>query len=466
MPKTRADMISKAITVAYSQYNVYVRVTPYKSLGEGEFIFEVQPLEGTKVHLITDLAEDVNICLHFPVFLVFKEDTHVYIRVCTSDIRHNELIPLLRKINPLIPNPQLEFALGYDMMGNGVYDYLNKMPHLLIAGATNSGKSVALKSLILSLAYKLQARYVNMVIVDIEGKSLSLFEDLPHLSYPVVHDKDEYIYVIDEVHKEMTRRLELDNAEINMLPYLVCIIDEFAHVSEQCDWAINDTVSDILRLGRKARLHVVLATQSATKRALGIEDNNITARIAFQCADFRESISAINKAGAEKLTGDGDMLYSPYNSSKLEHLQGAYISDNDIIEMVNEIKGERHILDRKFIIPEMDPLLKSVMMDDPEFGSSTDKSPDQELAKIILWILGRNDVSVSGLKDKFRMGNRANTIMNKLYEFGIVSDKNANFPRKVVPETIDDLSEDVKRLLNNSNITYEELASVFNGRNT
>lgn len=466
MPKTRAVMISKAITAAYSQYNVSVRVTPCKSLGEGEFIFEVQPLAGTKVRSITDLAEDVNICLHFPVFLVFKEDTHVYIRVCTSDIRHNKLIPLLRNIKPRIPNPQLKFALGYDMMGNGVYDYLNRMPHLLIAGATNSGKSVALKSLILSLAYKLPAQYVNMVIVDVEGKSLSLFEGLPHLSYPVVHDKDECIYVIDEVHREMTRRLELDNAEINMLPYLVCIIDEFAHVSEQCNWAINNTVSDILRLGRKVKLHMVLATQSATKRSLSIEDNNITARIAFQCADFRESIAAINKAGAENLIGDGDMLYSPYNSGKLEHLQGAYIFDNDIIEMVNDIKGERHILDRKFTIPEMDPLLRSVMKDEPEFVSSTDKHPDQELAKIILWILGRNDVSVSGLKDKFRMGNRANTIMNKLYEFGIVSEKNANFPRTVVPKTIDDLSEDVKRLLNNSNITDEELVSVFNGRNT
>lgn len=464
MPKTRAVMISKAITAAYSQYDVAVRVTLCKSLGEGEFIFEVQPLAGTKVRSITELAEDANICLHFPVFVVFKEDTHVYIRVCTSDIRHNKLIPLLRNIKPLIPDPQLEIALGYDMMGNGVYDYLNQMPHLLIAGATNSGKSVAFKSLILSLAYKLQAKYVNMVIVDVEGKSLSLFEGLPHLSYPVVHDKDECIYVIDEVHREMTRRLELNNAEINMLPYLVCIIDEFAHVSELCNGAINGTVSDILRLGRKVKLHMVLATQSATKRSLGIEDNNITARIAFQCADFRESICAINRAGAEKLTGKGDMLYMPYNSTELEHLQGAFVSDEDRIRMVEEIKNARHFLDNKFTIPEASPLTLSIMKDDSELGSRTDNDPDKELANVILWILGRSEVSVNGLKEKFFMGNRANSIIDKLCKLGVVSKKIAKKPRKVLLNSAEEIPEDVMKLLKNGGITNEDISSAFENR--
>lgn len=464
MPKTRADMISKAITVAYSQYNVSVRVTPCKSLGEGEFIFEVHPLAGTKVHLITDLAEDVNICLHFPVFLVFKEDTHVYIRVCTSDIRHNELIPLLRKIKPLIPDPQLEIALGYDMMGNGVYDYLNQMPHLLIAGATNSGKSVALKSLILSLTYKLPAQYVNLVIFDIGGRSLSDFDGLPHLSYPIVQDIDECQYVIDKVYNEMERRLDLDENEIKELPYLVCVIDEFLNISEQCTWVFTDTISKILRLGRKVKLHMVLAVQSSTKKSLDIEDNNITARIAFKCAGYHESICAINRAGAEKLTGKGDMLYMPYNSTELEHLQGAFVSDEDRIRMVEEIKNARHFLDNKFTIPEASPLTLSIMKDDSELGSRTDNDPDKELANVILWILGRSEVSVNGLKEKFFMGNRANSIIDKLCKLGVVSEKFAKKPRKVLLNSAEEIPEDVMKLLKNGGITDEDISSAFENR--
>lgn len=464
MPKTQDLKISEAITAAYSQYGVSVKVTPYRSFGASEYIFEVQPLAGTRVRSITDFSEDVKFCLHLPVFVVFKEDTHIYIRVCDSDIRHNELIPMLCKIKPLKSDPQLKIALGYDMMGNAVYDYLNKMPHLLIAGATNSGKSVALKSLVLSIAYKLPAQFVNMVIVDVDGKSLSFFEDLPHLSYPIVHDKDECQYVIDEVHKEMTRRLTLDESEIRMLPYLVCIIDEFAHVSELCAGGINDTVSDILRLGRKVKLHMVLATQSSTKKALGIEDNNITAKIAFRCADYHESITAINSSGAEKLTGDGDMLYKPYNSVNLEHLQGALISDSDCIRMVNEIKNGRHIFDWKFTIPDIDPLIRSVMRDDPELGSRTDNNANQELVDIIMWVLGRNEVSVNGLKEKFQMGNRANNFIDKLCEFGIVSEKFAKKPRTVIPQSVEDLSENVKDFLNNGGITDEQIQTVFENR--
>lgn len=214
MPKTQAVIISKAITAAYSQYGVSIKVTPYKSFGASENIFKVQPLAGTRVRSITDFSEDVKICLHFPVFVVFEEGTHIYIRVCNSDIRHNELIAILCKIKPLKSDPQLKIALGYDMMGNGVYDYLNKMPHLLVTGSTCSGKSVALKSLILSLTYKLPAQFVNLIIFDVEGKSLSIFEGLPHLSYPIIQDIDECQYVIDAVYNEMERRLKLDETEI------------------------------------------------------------------------------------------------------------------------------------------------------------------------------------------------------------------------------------------------------------
>lgn len=464
MPKTQAVIISKAITAAYFQYGVSIKVTPYKSFGASENIFKVQPLAGTRMRSITDFSEDVKICLHFPVFVVFEEGTHIYIRVCNSDIRHNELIPMLCKIKPLKSDPQLKIAFGYDMMGNMVFDYLNKMPHLLVTGSTCSGKSVALKSLILSLTYKLPAQFVNLVIFDVEGKSLSIFEGLPHLSYPIIQDIDECQYVIDAVYNEMKRRLELDETEIKELPYLVCIIDEFAHISEQCDEDFTNTISEILRLGRKVKLHMVLAAQSSTKKALGIEDNNITARIAFRCADYHESICAINASGAEKLIGNGDMLYKPYDSTNLEHLQGAFISDSECIKMVNEIINGRHIFDRKFIIPNIDPLTQSVIKDNPELGSITGKQPNQELANIIMWVLGRNEVSVNGLKEKFLMGNRANIIMDKLCKFGIVSEKFAKKPRNVVPKSVEDLSEDVKNLLNNGGITDEQIQTVLENR--
>lgn len=158
------------------------------------------------------------------------------------------------------------------------------------------------------------------------------------------------------------------------------------------------------------------------------------------------------------------MLYKPYNSVNLEHLQGALISDSDCIRMVNEIKNARHIFDRKFTIPDMNPLMRSVMSDDPELGSSTDKKPDQELVNIIMWVLGRNEVSVNGLKEKFQMGNRANNFIDKLCEFGIVSEKFAKKPRNVLPQSVEDLSEDVKDLLNNGGITDEQIQTVLENR--
>lgn len=436
----------------------------FKTIGANEYIYEVQPIKGTKVKNIFESADDVKVQLHIPIFVVFKQDTRIYIRACSSNVKHNQFIPIIEHIRPNKADPQLKIAMGYDMMGSIVYDNLNKMPHLLITGSTNSGKSVFLMSLILSLTYKFPAQYVNLVIFDIGGRSLSDFDGLPHLSYPIVQDIDECQYVIDKVYNEMERRLDLDENEIKELPYLVCVIDEFLNISEQCTWVFTDTISKILRLGRKVKLHMVLAVQSSTKKSLEIEDNNITARIAFKCAGYHESICAINRAGAEKLTGKGDMLYMPYNSTELEHLQGAFVSDEDRIRMVEEIKNARHFFDNKFIIPEASPLTLSIMKDDSELGSRTDNDPDKELANVILWILGRSEVSVNGLKEKFFMGNRANSIIDKLCKLGVVSEKFAKKPRKVLLNSAEAIPEDVMRLLKNGGISDEDISSAFENR--
>lgn len=455
-------VLIKEIEDHYFQLKAKVLIRPYKIISENEFIFKVHPVEGTRVQSIFSLADDVKTRLYIPIFAVFKEGPHIYIRICLSCIIHNQLLPMLDSIHPDSICPHLRIALGYDMMCNMVFDDLDKMPHLLITGASGSGKSVSIKCLLISLAYKLPVQYVNLVIFDVGGGSLLDFKDLPHLSYPIVQKLEECQYVIESIYAEMERRLTLNNEEVRVLPDIVCVIDEFVNLSEQLE-KFSDTVSDILRRGRKVKIHMVLAAQSSSKGALNIEVNNITARIAFQCANYHESISAITRAGAEKLTGNGDMLYKPHNTTELEHLQGVYISDSECVKMVHEIKEARHLFDNKFVIPDANPLL-SVMKDDPELGSHCDNNADQELLEIIMWVLGRNEVSAKALKENFMMGNRANTYIDKLCEFEIITEKYAKKPRKVIPASINDLSEDVLTLFYDNGITDEEINSAFEKR--
>lgn len=223
------SVLIKEIEDHYFQLKAKVLIRPYKIISENEFIFKVHPVEGTRVQSIFSLADDVKTRLYIPIFAVFKEGPHIYIRICLSCIIHNQLLPMLDSIHPDSICPHLRIALGYDMMCNMVFDDLDKMPHLLITGASGSGKSVSIKCLLISLAYKLPVQYVNLVIFDVGGGSLLDFKDLPHLSYPIVQKLEECQYVIESIYAEMERRLTLNNEEVRALPAIVCVIDEFVN---------------------------------------------------------------------------------------------------------------------------------------------------------------------------------------------------------------------------------------------
>lgn len=454
--------MERHIKNAYRDYGVNITLHLIKIIDDDHYIFEVQLEDDTLESAVFKRAVEVMSKLHIPLIITFKEHSRIFLRISLNKNINCPLIPMLNYIQHTKSNHPLTFALGYDLMHNMVYDNLNEMPHLMCTGATSSGKSVSLLSIIISLAYTLPVQYVNFVIFDVGGTSLSCFEELPHLSYPIVKELNECLYVIEKLSCEMNRRLMLSQNELDSLPSIVCVIDEFVYLSEHCPIEFCDMVSDILRRGRKSKIHMVLATQSSQKNELKIAVNNITAKMAFKCSNYYESIAAINSSGAEKLLGKGDMLYKPYDSVNLERLQGAYISNEECCQLVKEIADAMHIYDLQFIIPK--PNLSLLSPNIPEVAHNIKAQQNNELSNIIMWVLENDEVSVDRLKKNFSKGNIANNIMQQLCEYGLVSEPFAKRPRKVLPKSLNDISQEVIDLLNNNGISHEMISTVLENK--
>lgn len=464
--KKLANKLAKCIMYHYRAHGVHINLSLYRFFPESQrFIYQIELLPGTKVDTIFKRASDVGAILGMSLFYPFKDDTGrgIYLAVCKQNIADNRLLKMFRTPEFLNTSSGLILALGYDVMERMFFVDLKQIDHAMYVGAPRSGKSVGLKCLITSLLIAHPASEVNLLIFDIGANSIDIFENVPHLSYPVVKDHITGIYVMNALAKELKRR-ELCN-DLNELPEIVCVIDEYvsflSHIENknQCK-TLKRNIADLLLRGRHFKIHIVLASQNPKSAVLGDSIENILTRIAFRVARFQTSSTFLNNCGAEKLNGDGDMLYQSMKYPDPIRLQGAFIDNTEIAWILDAVKAMNHDFRNKFVIPE----LLDTDCDAEKTKDSSVERPE-ELANVIIWALEHTTVAADRIKEKFSMGNRVNRIMEKLFKMGIISEKKSNQPRKVCPQSVEEICENTLNFLEGQGHTREEIARAIAARN-
>lgn len=457
------------IEMHYRHHGIVVRLQLMKVIGNYErviFRFIIKP--GTKVNLIFERAHDVQTALQMPLFEPFMNHLAICLAVSKYPFKQNGLIKMLSSQSFQKSRMLLPVALGYDMTCEMFFMDLAMSPHVMYAGATSSGKSIGLKCLILSLLARNSVRKVNLILIDVGTDTMDLFEGAPHLSCPIVKDVRTGCHVINSLVAEMERRKDFTDDELRKVPALICVIDEYiSFISEaeedESSEGIGTAISLLLQRGRHAKIHLVLAAQNPKSRFMKADISNITTRIAFRCDSHYTSTTILGKKGAESLPGKGAMLFKSNEYPDPIRLQGAFISDNDILHIVSQIKMSCHGAENKFQINDMNEQNSNpqIPVDIASVHSSSKQREEKVLADIIMWSLKRDNISANQVQDRFRMGNKAYAIVDRLCEMGLVSEKFANQPREVLIHSVNDLSSETVGLLERHGYTPEQIDEVF-----
>ena len=402
--------------------------------------YELEPAAGVKVSKIVHLADDIAL------------------KLAATDIRIEAPIPGKAAVGIEVPNKKLTgvnlrdvidtdtfrkasggvpVCLGKDIAGNPIVADLTKMPHLLVAGSTGSGKSVCINTFIASILFKQRPEDVKLILIDPKVVELSNYNGIPHLLTPVVTDPKKAASVLRWAVREMDDRYKRfaithtrDISRYNELhpedtmPFIVIIIDELADLMMM---ASDDVEKSIIRLGQKARacgMHLVLATQRPSVDVLtGLIKANVPSRIAFAVSSQVDSRTILDMAGAEKLIGKGDMLFYPLGASNPLRVQGAFISDSEIDEMVEFIKAQGG--------PNYDEAVQKAQSENPE--DSVDFFEDDLMRQAIDMVLETGQASTSMLQRRFRVGyTRAARMIDMMEAMHIVGPNNGSKPREIL----------------------------------
>lgn len=432
----------------------------------GRYIFRIIFKPGTKESLVFERTSDIKIALQMPLFQLFKENLSIYLAVSEKNLIKNSLLEMLSSQEFCNSKDGLPIALGYDLIGRMIFEDLEEIWHALYAGSTKSGKSTGLTNLILSLVVKQPVSRCNMIIFDTGANSMAVFEGVPHLSHSIIKDINEGMYVIRMLVKEMERRINLEESERVKQPAIICVIDEYITFIENINEKsqskeVKNAISDILRHGRHGKIHMVLVAHNPTEKNVMVDISNMTARMAFKCAKYQNSITILGESGAEKLSSKGAMLYKSNKYPSPKYIQAAYMSPEEVRRVVERVKSAEHDLSSRFLIPEWEvsePLVQEIEGIDSSLNGNNE---EKELANIIMWVLEIDNVSANKLKKQFSMGNRAKNIIVKLHKMGIVADKFANQPRKVLPQSFEDVPREVIDFLKENGISAEEILNIF-----
>lgn len=406
--------------------------------------FELQPSPGVKVSKIVNLSDDIALGLAasgvrieapipgksaIGIEVPNRELTAVYLREVTES---SEFIN---------SSKNLAYCLGKDIGGNCVVSDLTKMPHMLIAGATGSGKSVCINTLIISLLYKYSPDSVKLLMIDPKVVELSVYNGIPHLLIPVVTDPKKAAGALNWAVQEMNRRYKLfaDNGVRNIegyndlvdngkaeskLSFVVIIIDELADLMMVCANDIEDYIGRLAQMARAAGMHLVIATQRPSVDVItGVIKANIPSRISFAVSSQIDSRTILDTAGAEKLLGKGDMLFYPVGEAKPIRIQGAFISEGEVEKVVNFIKDQQG--EPRY----EDHIIEQIDTSTSEENSETDELLD-EATRIVV---EAGQASTSLIQRRLRIGyNRAARIMEQMEERGIISGRDGSKPRQVL----------------------------------
>lgn len=434
------------------------------SVGPTVTRYELEPGPGVRVSKIENLADDIALQLaaaHIRIEAPIPGKSAVGIEVPNAHTSEVRLRDVLASKEFQKGKGHILVALGKDIAGHPMVTDLSKMPHLLIAGSTGSGKSVCINSLIVSILYKYRPQEVKMILVDPKVVELSVYNGIPHLRTEVVTDPRKAAGALNWAVNEMESRYKLfsrdqvrDITGFNKIhpdekmPYLVIIIDELADLMMVAGDSVEASIARLAQKARAAGIHMVLATQRpSTEVITGLIKANIPSRISFAVSSQIDSRIILDQSGAEELIGKGDMLFKPVGASTPIRIQGAFISDEEVERVTNFIKAETQKQDGK---PEYDPIDLSVPDENP--ASLPQEEQDELLPRAVEWVLDTKRASVSSLQRRFRIGyTRAGRLMDTMEELGIVGPADGAKPREILKNR-----EQIQELISNQKETPNE----------
>jgi len=430
--------------------------------------YELEVKTGTKLSRITAInrelalalaAKDVRIQAPIPgkgtvgIELPNKKNAMVSVR------------EVLERMPSSMAESKLAVTLGRDIMGNPQYCEINKTPHLLVAGATGSGKSVCINSMIISILMRTRPDEVKLILVDPKKVELSVYNGVPHLLAPVVTDPKKANIALKKMVAEMDRRYDLfedsgtkniagyntyidkkneklsDGEKLNKIPYIVIIIDELADLMLVAAKDVQDSIMRITQMARAAGIHLIVATQRpSTDVITGVVKANIPSRIAFAVSSGIDSRTILDSIGAEKLLGKGDMLFLPQGENTPIRIQGTFISDDEIKSVVDyTIKQQKARYDETLTMDEEEMGATTMVDGGKTEGQDYDAGEDPLYDQVIEFVVTSKKASTSLVQRRFRIGyNRAANLIDKLEERGIVGPQNGSKPREILVELQDD----------------------------
>ncbi|WP_138342339.1 FtsK/SpoIIIE family DNA translocase [Intestinibacter bartlettii] len=402
--------------------------------------YEVSPKPGTKVSKIVNLSDDLALSLaarSIRIEAPVPGKSVIGIEVPNDKPQVVGLREVITS-NEFINNPSsLAVGLGKEISGKPLIADLAKMPHLLIAGATGSGKSVCVNTIITSLLYKSSPEEVKLLLIDPKVVELAHYNGIPHLLSPVVTDPKKASNALNWAVNEMNKRYQLfaENGVKDIAGYnrkcenkmhkIVIIIDELADLMMACGNEVEDYICRLAQMARAAGMHLIIATQRPSVDVItGIIKANIPSRIAFAVSSQTDSRTILDMGGAEKLLGKGDMLYYPLGAAKPVRIQGAFISEEESEKVIDEIKAQKQE-EVKYEEEIMETISRPVAVKDNDV--------DEFLEEAIDFVVSNNQGSASMLQRKFKIGfNRAARLIDSMEERGIVGPSEGSKPRKVL----------------------------------
>ena len=424
--------------------------------------YEVQPAHGVKVNKIIALADDIKLNLAVPDVRIeapIPGKAAVGIEVPNKE---NSVVPLreLLESAEFRNHPsRVAFAVGKDIGGNIMVSDIAKMPHLLIAGATGSGKSVCINTLIMSILYKARPDEVKLIMIDPKVVELSAYNGIPHLLIPVVTDPKKASGALNWAVVEMmdryqkfaelnVRNIEGYNSKIDSIakieggeyrekmPQIVIIVDELADLMMVAPGEVEDAICRLAQLARAAGIHLIIATQRPSVNVItGLIKANMPSRIAFAVSSGVDSRTILDMNGAEKLLGKGDMLFSPYGLPKPLRVQGAFVSDQEVGAVVEFLKNQTSMLPAQETDVEdrMKQVQASIESASAALSGGGNNDRDVLFVDAGKFIIEKDKASIGMLQRWFKIGfNRAARIMDQLAEAGVVGEEEGTKPRKVL----------------------------------
>ncbi len=413
--------------------------------------YEVKPAPGVKVSKITGLADDI--ALNMAASAVRIEQipgkAAIGIEVPNQELESVQLREVLENPAFVAAKSPLTVGLGKDISGQAIFADLAKMPHLLVAGATGSGKSVCINTLITSVLFKAKPTEVKFILIDPKMVELSVYNDIPHLMVPVVTDAKKAASVLNWAVQEMEKRYGLiaqagvrnmegynkqfEDEPEQKLPSIVIIIDELADLMMVAPHDVEDAICRIAQKARAAGIYLVLATQRPSVNVItGVIKANIPSRISFAVTSQIDSRTILDASGAEKLLGKGDMLFKPQEANKATRIQGAFVSDKEVELLVEYIKSQGHKAEaNQEIIDFTNKAVETEVEDEAEKPAKS--KIDTLLREAVELVMSSNNASASSFQRRYHIGySRAGRLLDTMEQLGIVGPPQGSKPRDIL----------------------------------